>query len=170
MLSNRILVGKILKPRGLKGEVKVEVYTNDLDNFLKLRAVYIDDIRYYVEKAVTSDFVYMNLKGVDTVEKAEKLRGKDVVIDRADTSVPKGSYLICDLIGAKVYSDDILIGEVRSVLQYGAADIIEIKKADGGSASFPFLERLVKDIDVRGGIMKLDAKRLEEVLVDDNEI
>lgn len=73
---------------------------------------------------------YLTLLGVDSVEKAELLRGKFVTANRNDLpKLPDGKYYIVDMIGIDVVVGGEVVGEVCDVQQYGSADVYVVKTA-----------------------------------------
>lgn len=159
-------VGKVLKPKGIKGEIKIEGLTDDNSRFLRLKHVYIDSVCYALTKARTEGaFVVIKLEGIETPEQVDKLRGKYICIDRSDAvKTDKDSNLIADIIGLEVFVDDKVIGKISDVLQYGAADVYVVKSKDK-NISFPALKKLVIDVDLKDGKMILDKKIFDEVAV-----
>jgi len=162
-----ITVGKIVKPVGLKGEVKVLLFTKDAGVFAALKQVYISGSAVGVTKArPAGGFVYMFLDGVADCNAAEKLRGAEVQIDRAKAKQPdEDEYFVADLIGCKVIADGGDIGILTEVLAYGAADVFVVKGADGKDVLFPHLARVVISVDLAGKVIALDKKAFEEVVV-----
>ena len=80
-MTDYIEVGKVLKPKGLKGAMKVEGITDDNSRFLRLKEIFISKNSYCVEKVqLDGNFVLLKLFGVDTPEDAEKLRNKSLFI------------------------------------------------------------------------------------------
>lgn len=165
-MKSELTIGKVLKPHGLKGDVKIETFSSNPARFSVLKRVKLDGIEYEV-KRLTLDgaFGTLGLKGVDDMDAAELLRGKMISVNRAD--LPKleaGSYYIADLLGIDVYVAGERIGELVDVLQYGSADVYVVKM-QSGSCSFPALKQLVKSVDVEKGEMILDDMIFGRVVV-----
>lgn len=165
-----ITVGKILKAQGLKGEIKVQPFTDDVARFYKLKLVYIDDVPYKIVGCRAEAFVYLSLMQVGSREAAEKLVGKEVRIDRVNAVAPEeDAFYICDLLGASVELDDgTVIGVLDDVLQYGAADVFECKTTAGKFVRFPFLKKLNLKFDSESKTVTLNAKAFTEVAVYDD--
>ena len=158
-MKERLTVGKVLRPRGLKGVVKVEAYSDDTSRWRSFRTLGIGGKTYKVEDMTSeSGVVYVKLGGVDTVEDAEKLRGKEVKVARKELPPPPdGRYYIADILGSDVIVDGERIGELVDVLQYGSADVYVVRLAEG-SVSFPALKETVKEIDAENGVIRLDGR------------
>lgn len=165
-------LGRILKPQGVKGEVKFDAYTDDLARFEMLTFAYFkeaDYIRVEIEKSRTdAHYAYLKLKGYDDRDAAEKLRGKALYVDRAHAAeLPEGSYYIMDLIGCAIKDDSgTQIGILQDIIQNGAADVYVVKM-ENGSCMFPSVPHVVLSKDVENGVIVVDAQRLDEVAVYD---
>ncbi|MEG2450504.1 MAG: ribosome maturation factor RimM [Clostridia bacterium] len=161
-----LTIGRILKARGLKGEVKFETYSGNSERYKELKTVKLDGVDYSVEK-ISSDgeFGYVKLGGVDTIEQAEALRGKEMTARRDD--LPKLSadrFYIADLLGLDVYVAGDRIGEMVDVLQYGSADVYVIK-LETGSVSVPAIADVVDKIDLVEGKIVLNDRTFGRVAV-----
>jgi len=165
-MKSELTIGKVLKPHGLKGEVKIETFSSNPACFCTLKKLKLDGAEYAVKALrVEGTFGVLALAGVDDANEAENLRGKMISVNRAD--LPKleaGKYYIADLFGMDVYVSGDKIGEIVDVLQYGSADVYVVKTADG-TCSFPALKQLIKSVDVEGGKMVLDDMIFPRVVV-----
>ena len=106
MLDDYLIIGEIVKPQGVKGEVKVRPITCDPSRFEGLTRVFFQDAAgaYVPEKIKVSrvdlDAVYLMVRGFSDRTAAEALRGRLLYVDRASaTKLPKDAEFICDLIG-----------------------------------------------------------------------
>lgn len=164
-----LTVGEVIKAQGIRGELKVRSLTDDSARFKKLKIVYIDNRPYKILSARISDgFVFLCLENCDTRDKALAFVGKELKIDRVNAvELSEGSYFIADLIGCSVVDEqDSVIGIIKDVASYGAADVITAE-ADGKELRFPFLKRIVLNVDVDAKIFKVDKKKFSEVCVYD---
>lgn len=93
------------------------------------------------------------IKGVDTIEAAEKYRGKVVYINRDDINLAEGVHFVQDLIGLEVkdVGNGRVYGKISDVLRTGANDVYEIKDADGKTYLAPVIDDVVKEINVNDG-------------------
>lgn len=161
-----LTIGKVLKPRGLKGELKIELYASDSAWFSHLKRLKIDGIEYGIDRISPEGAIgYVSLEGIDTVEKAEALRGKLITANRNDLpKLPDGKYYIVDMIGLDVVVSGEVVGEVCDVLQYGSADVYVVKNG-ANSFSFPAISGLVKQVDLDLGKIVLDDMIFPRVVV-----
>lgn len=165
-MKSELTIGKVLKPRGLKGEVKIEIYSSDSARFSRLKKMKIDGAEYDVEHISTEGGIgYVTLNGVDSVEKAELLRGKFITANRDDLpKLPDGKYYIVDMIGLDVVVGGEVVGVVENVLQYGSCDVYVVKNGKD-SLSFPAVPSLLKEVDFQNGKMVLDDILFPRVVV-----
>ena len=89
------------------------------------------------------------IKGVDSIESAEKLRGSVLFIKRSDVSLPEGQYFIDDIIGCEVF--DVLSGEklgvISDVSPTGANDVWHIKRGDK-EYLVPAIDEVIVSVDI----------------------
>jgi 16S rRNA processing protein RimM len=97
----------------------------------------------------------MKLKGVDTVEDAQALRGAVLTIDRGGVELPEGRFFIADLIGLAVYEGERHIGTVYDVLKAPAHDVYVVRGEDG-ERMIPAVPAFVKEIEPERGIMRVE--------------
>lgn len=160
-----IIIGQILKPQGIKGELKVLPITDDVTRFQRLKEVLVDNTSFPVVSArIHENFVYLKLLGVEDRDEAEKLVGKQLSVERKDAiRLPKGRYFIDDLIGCTVYVGSVEIGNVKRIDNFGSADVYTV--VGDRTVMFPLLKDLVTEILPDEGKIVLDEKRFAEVAV-----
>ena len=148
-------IGQIVNHFGIKGMVKVNPFTDDISQFEKLKSILLvkDGKLSEVEIEETKyskNQVLLKLKGIDTVEEAEKYRGCYIKIARKNArKLPEDTYFIADLLGLSVYTDeDILLGKVEDIYNSGANDIYVIKSEDGKQILLPGTKEVIKQIDL----------------------
>lgn len=148
-------IGQIVNHFGIKGMVKVNPFTDDISQFEKLKSILLvkDGKLSEVEIEETKyskNQVLLKLKGIDTVEEAEKYRGCYLKIARSNSKkLPKDTYFIADILGLTVYTDEnILLGKVEDIYNSGANDIYVIKSEDGKQILLPGTKEVIKQIDL----------------------
>lgn len=165
-MKSELTIGKVLKPRGLKGEIKIETYSSDSARFSHLKQLTIDGCEYRINSISLEGAIgYILVEGIDSVEKAEALRGKYFTAKKEDLpELPEGKYYIADMIGLDVFANGECLGEIIDVLQYGSADVYVVKTLDS-SLSFPAINGLIKQVDLQDGKMYVDGTILNRVVV-----
>lgn len=163
---DRLTIGRIAKPQGVVGELKITPLTDDADRFKSLKRVYVDGREYRAVKSrVLPNGVFVTLEGVDDRNKAEVLRDKDLQVDRSDAvALDKDRYFIVDVIGCEVFVGEEKIGRLVDVLQYGAADVYVIS-TQKGRAMIPAIDRIVLLIDAQNKRILLDGQAFQDLAV-----
>jgi 16S rRNA processing protein RimM len=162
----KVTIGKISKPHGVKGELKVLPDTFDDGIFKKLESVFIEEKTFILEYAkIANGYVILKLEGVDGMDAAEAFRNKVIQIEKSRRlKLPDGFHYISDLIGCGVYAGERRIGELAEVLQNGAADVYVVDGVES-EIMFPAVESLLIRIDTDNKIIVLDEKRFGETAV-----
>lgn len=132
--TNKILVGKIVAPQGLRGEVRVQTYTQNPLDIAKLKVesenLKSDDFKF-VRALPNSDVIIAKITGFDDRTAAESLRGTELFILRDSLpELPAGEYYQADLIGMDVERDGTTIGRVTDMQNFGAGDILELDNGE----------------------------------------
>jgi 16S rRNA processing protein RimM len=150
-------LGQIVNVRGLKGEVKVNPFTDNPKKFETFKRIIVknkSEKEYEIEKVgYNKNQVILKLKGVDRVEDAENLRGSYILIDRENLApLPEGTYYIADLIGLDVYTEEgIVLGKVDDIYSTGANNIYVIKDDEGKQRLLPGIDEVIKKINIDEG-------------------
>lgn len=133
--ENKILVGKIVAPQGIRGEVRVQTYTARADDFRNLSIISDrfapSDFKFVRLLNPTSSVIIARICGIDDRNSAETLRNTELFISRDALPVAKsGEYYQADLIGFNVVRHGKKIGIVECFQNFGAGDIIELDNGD----------------------------------------
>lgn len=155
-MDDLIKVGQVSSPQGIKGEVNVYPYTDELERFSQFESVILDGKKLAIEKVrYAKNMAVIKLEGVDDRNASEKLRGKDLFIRRENLpEQPEDVYFIQDLIGMSVMNEaGCYVGELVEVNQNSAQDIYIIKRSDGSSFMLPAVKEFVRKVDIEQGCM-----------------
>ena len=148
-------IGQIVNHFGIKGMVKVNPFTDDISQFEEMETILVDKkgslLEIQIEEVKYSkNQVLLKLKGIETVEDAEKYRNCYLKLPREKArKLPKNTYFIADLIGLEVYKEDgSLLGKVDDIYNTGASDIYVIKDTLGKQILLPAIKEVIKQIDL----------------------
>ena len=125
-----IPVGQIVNAHGIRGEVKLNPLGFDPEFLAEFDVLYIGGKRTEVKHArVHKSVVLLTLPGVEDMDAALALKGKNVTIRRDDVEVPEGYYFDEEIEGLTVIDCESgeTVGKVRRVLSYPAHKIYEVK-------------------------------------------
>ena len=115
----KLLIGRVVKPQGIKGEVKVLLLTDGFFSVKNLKEAYIGDKLYKINsiKDAGVPCAFLGLQGICDRNAAEALRGAEVYADKSLINKDKNAYFIEDLIGLTVYAGEDKIGTIQDVIK-----------------------------------------------------
>jgi 16S rRNA processing protein RimM len=149
-----ITLGQVLKPRGLKGDLKVLSLASAPGRFKELgHVIFEKDGRQEtlsIERASFSGrHVFIRFKDVDTLEAAERLRDGYLKIPEADLkALPENTYYQFELVGFAVMTDTgERLGRVREVADYPSCDALAVTADNGREVLVPMVGDIVKNVD-----------------------
>lgn len=160
-------VAKVLKPQGIKGEIKVELFTSDIEFIKKQKSFEIDGLAYHVKSIrIQQKYAYIQTEEILSRNDAELFRNKILSVKKpAKSQEPEDEYYISDLENCCVVDEnEKIIGYVESVEKYGSVPTINILLG-GMLKSFPFLKRILKQVDIENKKIVVYKHLLEEVLI-----
>ncbi len=162
-MKQYIETGRIVTTHGVRGEVKINPWSDSPAFIAALRTLYLENgTPLAVERArAAGNVVLCKFRGIDTMDEAERLRGKIVFLDRNDAPLPDGQYYICDLIGLTVRDADSgeVYGRLTDVSETGANDVYHIACPDGREVLIPAIESVVLGVDLEAGEMRIRPMR-----------
>jgi 16S rRNA processing protein RimM len=164
-------IAHVVKPYGVRGEIKVRPVTEDPLRLRELKSVsalllngeredlQVDQVQLRKDGSVLAKFA-----GYDAPEPAGRLRGATLQVPYTEAKRKPGQVLYADLLGLRVVSEpgENLLGEVIDVLRAGQ-DLLLIKKPDDTEHYVPWVDEFVVAVDRDAGLVRL---RLIEGLLD----
>jgi 16S rRNA processing protein RimM len=171
--SDLVVMGRIGRPYGVKGWVRIEIYTEYSDSLLEFNEWWISskaqgieippsllsDTQAWVplvfeEGKVYQDGLVVKFKAIDTPEQAKEWGRRIIAISRSHfPELDQEEIYWADLIGLSVFNEqNECLGVVDSLLETGAHDVLCIKGGKGEQL-IPYIEPFLKHVD-------LDAKRI----------
>jgi len=147
-----LVIGRIIKPHGVRGEVRVEVHTDLPERFGWLETVYlgrknprpvaIEGVRYH------KSWVLLKLAGIDDRIAAEGLRSQWLQVPR-ELGLPlaDGQYYLYQLLNLEVFTeDDIHLGKVVEVMETKANNVFVVN-GQFGEVLLPDIDDVIRKID-----------------------
>lgn len=159
-----LVVGEVLRPHGVRGEVRMRVLTENREQLLDLDYVYLADsaedrsrVRLDVKNTrFNKSYALLSLVGYNNRNDAERLRSKLVMIDSEQAAPLEGDqYYLFQLIGLQVVSDDKTIGHVKEVLQTGANDVYIVDSPAHGELLLPAHDETIVRIDFEARVITM---------------
>src|SRR6476620_2125797 len=163
-MDDLVVIARIVKTRGLRGEVVADLLTDFPERFDGLEEVRVrpsgggDAREFRIENFwFQKGRVILKFAGVDTVEQAETLRDSDVCVPEEEAvQLEEDEFFDWQLAGCKVETiDGAEIGEVSEVMRTGGAEILVVK---GGGNEFliPFAGSICTDVDIENRMIRVD--------------
>ena len=151
--------GKIVNIHGLRGDVKILPWSDDAEFICEFDTLYrkSGDVVEIEHSRVSKNVVVMKIKGVDTVEDAQKMRNHILYMDRNDVELEEGSYFVQDLIGLSVVDADngTVYGKLTDVSETGANDVYHVETTEGKLLLVPAIPEVLVETDIEGETMKI---------------
>ena len=162
-LPEQLVIGEILRPHGVRGELRMRVLSKQPQDLKSLRYVYLADGEDAVRERVAVSnlrfnkaYALLKLAGVSNRDQAEELRGKLVICDIAQLPpLDDGEYFLFQLVGMRVVADGVDVGKVREVLETGANDVHIVDSDKHGELLIPAHEQTIDDIDFERGVIEM---------------
>lgn len=156
MTSERIALAAVAGAHGIKGEVRLKLFTDSAESLARHRMLFVGGAeRRLLEVREGGKTAVARFEGVADRSAAEALRGQLVEVDRsALPPLDEGEYYHSDLIGLPcVDRDGQPVGKVAAVENFGAGDLLEVERADGRRSLIPFRDGIA---DLADGQVTLD--------------
>lgn len=162
----RLKVGKIVNTHSLKGEVKVISSTDfEEERFKKGSKLLITRGNQLIREVVVQsyrnhkNFLLVKFEGIDSVEEAEKLKNLQIKIDSDEVGeLEENEFYFHQIIGCEVFDEnDKNLGEIIDILTPGANDVWVIKGENGKEILIPYIEDVVKKIDIKSKKVNIEV-------------
>jgi 16S rRNA processing protein RimM len=161
MTQKKLLIADIRTAHGIRGLVKIAIHLEDPEDIESYNPLQSADGRQFTIKLknpLKGEWL-AEVNGIADRNQAELLRGIELFIDRDQLPPPEeGEIYMEDLVGCEaINTEGHKIGEIISVDNFGASDLIEIKPIDGSKTYYlPIAEPYVQDIDLEQKIVVVE--------------
>lgn len=145
-----IKIGQIVNTVGLKGEVKIYSFAENLQRFENMNEIFVEEELFKIEKSrIQKNTVVLKLEKINSVEIAESYRNKFLYIpEDALEELPEDSYYIKDLVGLDVYDKHgDMLGYVSDIIKGPGQDLYEIEGLDK-TFLLPGVKEFILEIDI----------------------
>ena len=161
--ENLILMGRIGAAHGIKGEVRVQSFTEEPLDLKRYSPLVTNRPGLTVTIATargTTNMLVARIKGIEDRAAAEKLNGVELYVVRGALPAPadEDDFYHADLIGLRAQlADGTVVGKVTAVPNFGAGDILEVRAPNGGDTFlFPFTRQVVPEVHVKDGYVVIE--------------
>ena len=157
--DDHVLIGKVTKPHGIRGEVKVYTFSERTDNLKLYKEVVLlkpgdGTVGIYplINSRPQGKLAIVQLQGVNTRDAAESLQGSEIWVDKSGfPGLELGEYYWHQFVGLQVVTDTgIELGEISSLFATKAHDVMVITGA-GREYMIPVKDEIIKQIDTKAG-------------------
>ncbi len=163
----RLIIGEVLKPQGIRGELKIKTYTDAPEDVKAFGTVYIDGKAYKILsfRVDGKGSAYVGLRGIPDRNAAELFRGKKIEGEREDApELEEGRYYIVDMIGLACESEAGEFLGTLSAVQQLSSDIYTLEKG-GKQILFPVVNGVIIQVDMENRKLIVDKKKFDEIAV-----
>jgi len=158
-----VCIGKVLRPVGLAGELKVQNLSDVEHRFENEEELFIGPnselaVPYRVESLeYRPDSLVIRLEDLDSVDKVEYLRGQYCYLPRIDEEwLDDDEFFVDDLIGLEVYdSQDRFIGEVKDIMNLPSSDILVVRR-QSDEILLPMVDEFIQEINLDEMFIKVN--------------
>jgi 16S rRNA processing protein RimM len=157
-----VVVARIGKAHGLRGEVTVQVLTGAPDERFVPGATFITDPPAPGPLVLRSardnnGILLLGFEGTDDRSGAEALRGTKLLAGVLTDDDEDETWYERDLVGLRVVTvDGADVGEITALESRPAQDLLVLRLTDGREARVPFVTAIVPEVDIEGGRVVLD--------------
>ncbi|MDE5548550.1 MAG: ribosome maturation factor RimM [Clostridia bacterium] len=165
-MEKQLIIGEVLKPQGIRGELKIKPFTDTADDFRGLKRVFLGGEEYKVLSVRVGDgAVFLGLRGVPDRNAAELLRGREVSIPREEAPEPEeGRYYIADLLGSEIVTEEGTSLGTLTAIRQAATDVYTLMQGEK-EILFPAAAGVITGIDLENKRITVSEKRFKEVAV-----
>jgi 16S rRNA processing protein RimM len=162
--TDLIVIARVARTRGLRGEVVADLYTDfpgrfeDLENVIAVapdasrRSLQIEEHWFHGNRIV------FKFAAFDSIDEAKDLAGFQLAIPATDrVELPAGMFYEWELAGCRV--EDLerkLIGEVREIMHTGGVEILVVAGAEGREFLIPMASEICVEVDVEQKLVRVD--------------
>lgn len=149
-----IEAGRIVNTHGVIGEVKIEVWLDSPQFFKSFKTLYLKsgEALKVLSAKTHKGFVIAKIEGIDDINAAMRLKGKDISIRRTDAALPRGAFFLQDIIGAKVVEENgNEVGTLVEIMERPASNIYVVKGRE--EHLIPAVPEFIMSTDAEAGII-----------------
>ena len=159
-----IAVGRISKPIGTRGEIKILPLTHDKRRFENLPAVWVGydaataEGKKILKVRIDAKQVVLGFQGIETMEEAEKLKDLFLFVPKEDAvELENGHYFVDDILGCEVVTEEqTTVGTVSDLLSLPMNDIWVVKKG-AQEILLPAVKAIIRQVDVENKRITIHA-------------
>ena len=154
--EERVLVGEVVRPHGLRGDLKVEIHSDVEERFAPGARLLLSPrkgrprwVRVLANRP-TKGGSLLRFDGIDDRDQAEAVRGATLEVDRDQVpEAPDGCYYYFELVGCRCFdAREGDLGIVEDVVEDGGGTLLTLR-ADGRTLLVPFVDAFLDEVDTK---------------------
>lgn len=163
-MNQYLELGKVNNTHGLKGEVKVSLWCDDISYAQQLKRVYLDangkKELTLVSARPQKNVAIMKFAEITTVEDAEDLKNRILYCNRDDATIDEDAHYLADIIGCYVVDIDTEeeYGKIVDIQNYGSCDIYDVESW-GKHTLIPAIPDVIKEINTEYQVVRIKAMK-----------
>lgn len=162
VFADLVVIGRLVKPQGRRGELAVESLSDRPERFRDLRRAFLPGPGGVAREVVVEScwphkgrFV-LKLQGIDSIDAAETLRGQELGIGEEElAALEPDAYYHHQLVGLRVEDDGRELGRVERVWETGGAAPVLIVQGPAGETLLPFAAAFIRQVDLQAGVLRV---------------
>jgi 16S rRNA processing protein RimM len=169
--DNVIVIGKLGKPRGVRGEITIIPLTDFPERFLKMKTILVSsrngswETMNVESSMLVSGRPVMKLAGIHDPESAARMTNKELAVLKTNAvQLPKNRFYVFDIVGCQAVdeSNGKVIGDVVDVMSAPANDVYHIRTSDGRMLLAAAVSSIVRSVDIANRTIVVNAGGLFE--------
>ncbi len=152
-MDKYIEAGKIINTHGVRGEVKIQPWTNDAEFLKQFDCLYIDEVPHkLLSKKIHKQCLIALFQGVEDINDAMLLKNKTVFFDRTQAKLAPGEYFYRDILGAAVVDENgVKLGELADIMELPAGNVYVVKGER--EILIPAVPEFILSTDAKAGLI-----------------
>lgn len=167
-MKNKLLCCKIVNTHGIRGEVKLIMYTDGPEFFDDIKKLYTkdDDILNIVSLRSKKGTLIADIREIDTIEKAQSMKNTELYANREDLPpLSEGRYYVVDILDLDVVTDEgRRLGRIKDVFNTGSNDVYTVVDQNNKEYFIPIIDEVLLNTDMEKGEVLV---HLTKGLIDD---
>ncbi len=168
---NYLLIGRLIKPYGLKGKIKADFFVDSLDELDTFSKFYRKDIKVntnyreikFDKIEAGENGIFISVSGCNDRTQADELKGVDIFVTESELPVLKeNDYYIKDLLELDVIDNGENIGKVNNIIEIANKNMLILKMSSGKELAVPFNNKYVDKVEIKE--KRITVKMIEELL------
>ena len=158
-MDKQIVIGKIIAPHGVRGELRLMPLTDFPERYLTMKKLLLASGK---ELTVVSSRFHKNMvlvitKEVNSMDEANLLRGEEIIVNTEELPpLQEGRFYVADLIGFNVVTETgEEVGALSEVITTGSNDVFVVKSKEGKDVMIPAIDTHIKNIDTNSRMIKV---------------